>query len=283
MTVAFVPASLRGRFEAWLRDRPDEGVLRWLFRLLLAVTAAVLVIDFIDLNDRASEQAAASQTSAPSVVPDVSPDITKASPKRGGGDERRRPLRQPDAELKAAMTFDLRADGRLIATGTITPGTAAAFAGEIDKRGGYVKTVVLHSPSDSVTDALDMGRLIRKKGFVTEVEDGRYCASSCPLVFAGGVERHAGAMAAIGVHQVTAIGHEGAAPADGMQHVQRVSAECQRYLRDMGVDALVWIHAMETPAEELFTFKPDELLTLKLATPVSAIPATASTGPQAKG
>ena len=234
MTVAFVPASLRGRFEAWLRDRPDEGVLRWLFRLLLAVTAAVLVIDFIDLNDRASEQAAASQTSAPSVVPDVSPDITKASPKRGGGDERRRPLRQPDAELKAAMTFDLRADGRLIATGTITPGTAAAFAGEIDKRGGYVKTVVLHSPSGSVTDALDMGRLIRKKGFVTEVEDGRYCASSCPLVFAGGVERHAGAMAAIGVHQVTAIGHEGAAPADGMQHVQRVSAECQRYLRDMG-------------------------------------------------
>jgi hypothetical protein len=162
------------------------------------------------------------------------------------------------------MTFDLRADGRLIATGTITPGTAAAFAGEIDKRGGYVKTVVLHSPGGSVTDALDMGRLIRKKGFVTEVEDGRYCASS-------------------GVHQVTAIGHEGAAPADVMQHVQRVSAECQRYLRDMGVDALVWIRAMETPAEELFTFKPDELLTLKLATPVSAIPATASTGPQAKG
>ncbi len=132
------------------------------------------------------------------------------------------------------MTFDLRADGRLIATGTITPGTAAAFAGEIDKRGGYVKTVVLHSPGGSVTDALDMGRLIRKKGFATEVEDGRYCASSCPLVFAGGVERHAGAKAAIGVHQVTAIGHEGAAPDDGMQHVQRVSAECQRYLRDMG-------------------------------------------------
>ena len=53
--------------------------------------------------------------------------------------------------------------------------------------------------------------------------------------------------------------------------------------RDMGIDALVWIHAMETPAEELFTFKPDELLTLKLATPLSAAPATASTGPQAKG
>lgn len=281
MTVALVPSSVRARFETWLHDRPDEGVLQWLFRLLLAVTAAVLVVDFVDLSDRVPEQAA-SQTSAPSVTPDASPDVTKAMPKRRDGDERRSPLRRPDAELKAAMTFDLRADGRLIATGTITPGTAAAFAAEIDKRGGYVKAVVLHSPGGSVTDALDMGRLIRKKGFATEVEDGRYCASSCPLLFAGGVERRAGAKAAIGVHQVTAIGREGAAPADGMQHVQRVSAECQRYLRDMGIDALVWIHAMETPAEELFTFKPDELLTLKLATPRGATPATASTGAQAK-
>jgi hypothetical protein len=32
----------------------------------------------------------------------------------------------------------------------------------------------------------------------------------------------------------------------------------------------------------LFTFKADELLTLKLATPRGALPATASTGPQAK-
>jgi hypothetical protein len=280
--VAFVPDSVRARFETWLHDRPDEGVLRWLFRLLLAVTAAALVVDFVDLNDRAPQQTAASQTSAPSVAPDVGPDITKIMPKRRDGDERRSPLRRPDAELKAAMTFDLRADGRLIATGTITPGTGPAFAAEIDKRGGYVKTVVLHSLGGSVTDALDMGRLIRKKGFATEVEDGRYCASSCPLVFAGGVERHAGAKAAIGVHQVTAIGREGTAPADGVQHVQRVSAECQRYLRDMGIDALVWIHAMETPAEELFTFKADELLTLKLATPRGAPPATASTGAQAK-
>jgi hypothetical protein len=134
-----------------------------------------------------------------------------------------------------------------------------------------VNTVVLHSPGGSVIDALDMGRLIRKKGFATEVEDGRYCASSCPLVFAGGVERRAEAKAAIGVHQVTAVAHDGTThPADGVQRVQRISAECQRYLRDMGIDALVWIHAMETPVDQLFYFKPEELLVLKLATPASA-------------
>ena len=46
------------------------------------------------------------------------------------------------------------------------------FAAEIDKRGGYVKTVVLHSPGGSVQDALQIGRLIREKKFNTEVEDG---------------------------------------------------------------------------------------------------------------
>ncbi len=51
-----------------------------------------------------------------------------------------------------------------------------------------------------------------------------------------------------------------------MTNAQRISAECHRYLREMGVDSQVWVHAMETPKDELFYFKPDELLSLKLAT-----------------
>ena len=70
------------------------------------------------------------------------------------------------------------------------------------------------------------------------------------------------------MHQVSALTNAASATmADGMSSAQRVSAEVQRYLRDMGVDSQVWVHAMETPANELFYFKPDELLTLKLATP----------------
>jgi hypothetical protein len=285
VTVALVPASLRARFSGWLNDRPDDSVLRWLFRVMLAVTAAVLVVDFVDLNAHVPEQATASPASAPSATPDDGTDLTKTvtSPSRRDGDERRAPLRRPDAQLSAAMTFDLVGDGRLLATGTINPGTANAFAAEIAKRGGYVKTVVLHSPGGSVTDALDMGRLIRKKGFATEVEDDRYCASSCPLVCAGGVERRAGSKAAIGVHQVTAVARDGTThPPDGAERVQRISADCQRYLRDMGVDSMVWIHAMETPANELFYFKPDELVILKLATPRAGAPATATAPADAK-
>ena len=164
------------------------------------------------------------------------------------------------------MTFDLQGDGRLLAVGTIVPGTGQAFAAELKKRGGYVKTVVLHSPGGSLTDALAMGRLIRDGKFATEVESGNYCASACPLVFAGGVERRAGAKAAIGVHRAVAVSAGPLADRDGMEDGQRVSAQCQKYLRDMGVDLAVWIHAMETPHDRLYYFKAEELLELKLAT-----------------
>jgi hypothetical protein len=175
-----------------------------------------------------------------------------------------------DAALQKPMTLELVSDGRLEAFGAITPGTAERFAQEIARRGDYVKTVVLNSPGGSVRDALAMGRLIRDKGLDTRVEAAGHCASSCPLVFAGGVARTAGKNASIGVHQVFAVTPEGAAADTGMAQAQRVSAECQRHLVGMGVDAQVWIHAMETPREELFYFTPKELMDLKLATGDSA-------------
>ncbi len=259
---------MRQTAERWVTACSDEVLLRWLLRGMIAATIAVLALDF------GEKYLAPEQTSA--ALPGVSP--AQAAPNtatpsllpslRRAGDPRRAPLRNADAQLKARMSFELVGDGRLIATGTIEPGTAAAFKAEIEKRGAYVKTVVLHSPGGSVQDALVMGRLIRDKKFATEVESGRYCASSCPLVFAAGIERRAGEKAAIGVHQVAAAA--GNAPGDEMAQTQRITAQCQRYLADMGVDLQVWVHAMETPKDELFTFKPDELLALKLATATSA-------------
>jgi hypothetical protein len=128
-----------------------------------------------------------------------------------------------------------------------------------------------------------MGQLIRKKKFATEVEAGKYCVSSCPLVFAGGVDRRAGDKAMIGVHQVAAM-HAAAddPPRDEMSIAQNVSARCQRYLGDMGVNPQVWVHAMETPHGKLFVFKPDELKSLNMVTAAVAPatgPATSKTLP----
>jgi hypothetical protein len=232
---------------------------------MLATTAGLLAVDLSELSAVVPVSEPSTVPATPAATPSALPELRRAGGPSG-------PLPSFDERLRAPMTFDLGAGGRLLATGTITPGSAQTFAAEIAKRGSYVTTVVLSSPGGSVSDALAMGRLIRDKSFATEVEAGHYCASSCPLVFAGGIARRAGENAAIGVHQVSTSAKIQLSSGEGMQDAQIVSAVCQRYLREMGVDPDVWIHAMETPSERLFYFRPDELLSLKLATEVAGNP-----------
>jgi hypothetical protein len=264
---------LRQRVRAWLPGNPDETALRWIFRCILAGTTAVLAADLVNTNGWMTdpEEAAAPAEIRQDLLLEDSPGIAPSilTPLLPGGDKRLLPLRQPDGRLAQSMTFELIGGGKLLATGTITPGTSKALASEIERRGDYIKTVVLDSPGGSVADALAMGRLIREHKFATEVEAGKYCASSCPLVLAGGIERRAGERAVIGVHQVAAMAIKAAGnrpPRDEMSVAQNISARCQRYLGDMGVNLQVWVHAMETPHDKLFVFKPDELKSLALVT-----------------
>jgi hypothetical protein len=276
---------MQQRFHSWLSGYPDQTILRWIFRSVVTVTIAVLAVDLANMNgwianpDPATAPAELKQGSPtldhlPSLVPSI------LAPLLPGGDKRLVPLLQPDGAMAKPMTFELVSGGKLMATGTIMPGISEAFAAEVSRRGDYIKTVVLNSPGGSVADALTMGRLIRERKFATEVEAGKYCASSCPLVFAGGVERRAGDKATIGVHQVAAISSAAnGPPRDEMSVAQNISARCQRYLSDMGVSLQVWVHAMETPHDKLFVFKPDELKSLNMVTaaPASApVPAPAA-------
>jgi hypothetical protein len=271
--------TLSQRFHAWLADNPDDDVLRFIFRTVVIVTIAVLGADLAAMNgwtnplDRTLDAPSSPGFTLPSMPSILAPLLP-------GGDRRLSPIPQTDGALGKPMTFELVSGGKLMATGTITPGISEAFAAEVAKRADYIKTVVLNSPGGSVSDALAMGRLIREKKFATEVEANNYCASSCPLMFMGGVERRAGDKAAIGVHQVFAMASaDNSAPRDEMSEAQRISAKCQRYLGDMGINLQVWVHAMETPKDRLFIFKPDELKSLNLVTsqpaaaPVSAFPA----------
>jgi hypothetical protein len=224
----------------WLNDRSDDIMLRWLLRVLVIATVAVVGVDYYETRQQVIDTTPASTT----------PGDREADPGA------------------ASMNFDLVAGGRLMAKGAIDAGAAERFAAEIAKRGSYVTTVVLNSPGGSLEDALAMGRLIRAKGFATEVEPNASCASSCPLVFAGGVERRAGVKARIGVHQAFAAGPSAATTgsAGGMESAQRVSARCQKYLQEMGVDPALWIHAMETPPARMYFLSSAELTTLRLVT-----------------
>jgi hypothetical protein len=279
---------LQQRFLAWLADSADEAVLRWIFRSAIAVTVIVLALDLASMQGWVGSPdpgAALPETSSPALnLPSLVPAIL--APLLPGGDKRLRPLPQPDRVLARPMTFDLVSGGKLMATGTITPGLSENFAAEVSRYGDYIRTVVLNSPGGSVSDAMAMGRLIRERKFATEVEAGKYCASSCPLMFAGGVERRAGNKAAIGVHQVAVSATPALGPPrDEMSIAQNISARCQRYLGDMGINLQVWVHAMETPHDRLFVFKPDELKSLNIVTagaaPLAA-PAPAPASPKTR-
>jgi hypothetical protein len=246
--------ALRQRLHRWVAGNAEDHVLRWLLRVLLIATVSVLALD---LSAMTGLDQAWRETLEQPVLPDIAPITTDV------------PARKADGALAKPMTFALGKNGRLIATGMIAPGSAAAFASEVNARGEYIKTVVLNSPGGSVGDALEMGRLIRAKGFATEVEKDKICVSSCPLIFVGGAKRSAGANAIIGVHQVFAPDPAEAARHDTMSEAQRVSARCQRYLADMGVDLKMWVHAMETPKDRLFIFSATELRELNIVTPTS--------------
>jgi hypothetical protein len=276
-------STLRQRFHGWLSDDADEAVLRWIFRGVLTVTIVALTADLARMEGWTADPDAAAPPAeigvdSPALDRGMLPSIL--APRLPDGDKRLIPLPQPGGTMAKPMTFELVGGGKLMATGTITPGISQSFAAEVGRHGDYIRTVVLNSPGGSVTDALTMGRLIRERKFATEVEAGKYCASSCPLMFAGGIERRAGERAMIGVHQVAAIRSATAGPPrDEMSVAQNISARCEHYLADMGVSLQVWVHAMETPHDRLFVFRPDELKSLDVVTPGTASSPIAAPAP----
>ncbi len=259
------------RMGSALGQRPDETILRAIFYGLIAAT---IVVAGLDLRERMHAPPRSALTLNPEDQTKPEPFLPSVTGRPA--DPAQSPRNTPEA-LREAMKIELVSGGRLEAIGTITPGTAERFRAEIEKRGDYVKTVVLSSPGGSVQDALAMGKLIREKGLATRVEANAHCASSCPLVFSGGVSRSVGEGASVGVHQMIPVGPTTLTQGQSIERIQAVSAECQRHMIDMGVDARVWTHAMETPPQEMFYFSRAELKSLQLINDVESSPVASST------
>lgn len=270
-----------GRFERVLGRLPDGLMLRMLFTALLVATLAILALDFRQVwrSDHGQmpglRQYDPVTMDRPSEQDHVRPYLPWTAPKtRDGGRLRMPGYDEPPGQraLSKSMTFRLGEYGRASAIGQIEPGTASEFERFLNTQDGKVRSIVLHSPGGSVPDALGMANLIRKNQLATVVPDNAYCASSCPLVFAGGSERAAGQGAWIGVHQVYTIASAIGTIHDGMTEAQKVSAVCQRHLVNHGVDPQVWIHAMSTPKHKLYVFTSEELRKYKLVTEASSKP-----------
>lgn len=250
----------RRAVEAFARIE-DGAILRFAFFGLLAGTLAVLFVDFRELS-----------ASQPDLTFTPQPILPPASLPGEGSSGPRPAITTPTDALEAPLEIELGPAGELHLTGTISVGSAVRFAEEVEARGEYIETVVLDSPGGSVLDALEIGALIREKGLATKVADGSLCASSCPLVFAAGAERIAGRDAAIGVHQIYAAALS-AQPLDAlatagvaMSDAQAMTARITRHLTDSGVDAALWLHALETPPDALYYFTVEEMERLALVT-----------------
>lgn len=239
----------------------DGNILRVAFFALLAGTASVLYVDFRELT--ANEGAALAVPLRP-ILPPFNPD----GPAESGAPD---VTTSPD-ELEQPLQITLVPGGELRLAGAIDVGSADRFAAEIAARGEYVQTVVLDSPGGSVVDALAIGSLIHEKGLATKVAAGSLCASSCPIVFASGKERIASPKAAIGVHQIYAAALSGdpqnalRVAGTAMSDAQSATARILSHLTMTGVDPGLWLHALETPPDRLYYFKPEEMTRLNLVT-----------------
>ena len=180
------------------------------------------------------------------------------------------------------------------AEGIITPGKAQEFARLIEGLRGRRLPILISSHGGSVRDALAMGMLIRTRGLVVAVArtliancperaqncpdargraivGGAYCASACPLVLAGGVERLVGPLPLVGVHQVTTVeketeGSEGLTRVRKFYEQRPVDQVVQTYLHAMGVQDPVMEILRRTPAASIRWLSPAELSESRLAT-----------------
>jgi hypothetical protein len=181
------------------------------------------------------------------------------------------------------------------AEGRIMPGTGAAFAKAIANLQGRRLPILVSSGGGSLADAAAMGRLIRQKRLAVAVArtlidncpaaahtcpepkgqaitGGAKCASACPFILAGGIERLVGPAALVGVHQITAVTKEAAGGAARLTRVKKVYQPAQadtaaeNYLAEMGVGHPVMELLRRTPAGRIRWLSLAEIRSSHLAT-----------------
>lgn len=241
----------------------DATLMRTAFYGLAIGVAVTLFLDY-------REMMKADEAIAPVVTPRTKNPVLPAFIPPVEGEERTQipapTITTPAEVLNSPMTIELASDGVLQMTGFIDVGTAKIFNEKIEGITEYIKTIKLNSPGGSVFDALAISSKIREYEWTTKVSNGDLCASSCPIVFAGGKERIAGEEAGVGVHQFFSFGEDTRTAGEAISGTQSTTARITRHLETMGVDPQLWVHALETPPQQLYYFNQDELKKYKLVT-----------------
>ena len=141
--------------------------------------------------------------------------------------------------------------------GVILPGDGARIVAAL--RTAPPAFVTLDSPGGSVSDALEIGRMVRELGADTRLDGRTICLSACPYIFVGGTNRMAAEGARLGVHQHS-FGKSTILPTFlAAEDIQRGQAEVLEHLVAMGIDLRIMGPALATPADEIYILTSTEL------------------------
>lgn len=241
----------------------DTGrILRWVFGLQLVFAAVLLGSDLLRVLP---------QIAFPSAAPDITQPL-------GPGDQTRRyaprditprtarPGSRPipvTEDMPSRLLFEFvrwQDQPTVTITGEIAPGDAARFAEFITDLAETPVQAFLNSPGGSVTDALAIGREMRRYEIATAMTASDICLSACPYILAGGVARTVEDGALVGVHQHY-FGENTALPAFlAVEDIQRGQGDVMVYLAEMDIDPLVMQHALVTPPDEIYLLTAEELM-----------------------
>jgi hypothetical protein len=267
-------APRKGRLARFMARYDDGELVRCAFIGLLVGGVGVLALDFMELareNGWSAREVFARPLGSEPILPPVVHTDGPVGPRRP---DPRGGLTADEDMLRQPVRFRLMGDGVLAMEGNIDQGSSDRLESELSERGEYVRVVTLNSSGGSLQDALAMARLIRERGLDTRVEDGALCASSCPLIFAGGENRSAGELSAIGLHQFYAApGGALPSPEQAMADAQSTTARISRHLLEMGVDPSLWLHALETPPRALYYLTAEEMERYRLVSQASPVAA----------
>jgi ATP-dependent protease ClpP protease subunit len=85
-------------------------------------------------------------------------------------------------------------------SGEIEKGDDNIFS-EVVKKSVKPAVVIIDSPGGNVGAAINIGKIIRKKGFAVSVQNDKTCASSCVMILAAGVTRIVYERAKVVIHR----------------------------------------------------------------------------------
>ena len=248
------------------RRMTTKAAITWVLVVQVAIAVLLMGRDILSVLPRIALPSTQPRFDTPVAPGDqrrrYSPaDLPLAPPGEGNP---ARPYRT-SGDMPKRLAFALE-DGTLSLTGAIAEGDGARMRDYLETQTREIMRVRLNSPGGSVHDALEIGRMLRAKGFDTVMGAGDICLSACPYLLAAGVNRDVHATAQVGVHQHY-FGTNSALPAFlAVEDIQRGQGEVMTYFSEMGVDTMIMQHALKTPPDEIYVLLPEEMLRYGLVT-----------------